>query len=222
MNEPLVEFSRLSRRYRQGRATVLALDAASGRIMPGNRIAIVGASGSGKSTLLHLLGGLDAPDAGEIAWPALGPSASLRPSKLAMVFQASSLIPYLSVFENVALPLVLHGRNHMLRTAALAALRQFDLEALADRLPQEISGGQAQRVAAARATIGDVRLILADEPTGQLDRATARTLMDTLLEYAAARCTALVVATHDRQVAERLETVWHIRHGVLASPCSEP
>ena len=179
-----------------------------------DRIAIVGPSGSGKSTLLHLLAGIDAPTTGAVCWP--GVSGALRPGPVSTVFQAPSLMPALDVAENTALPLVLAGiAANTARIAALDALASVGVASLASRLPEELSGGQAQRVAVARALVTDPVLILADEPTGQLDRATAA-MVTTALLAAADRCdAALVIATHDRAVADRLSTRWRMTDGQL-------
>ena len=213
---------RANRVYQRGGATVVALQEATCTIAPGDRIALVGRSGSGKSTLLHLLGGLDTPTSGSVAWPALGARDTLRPTQVAFVFQMPSLLPPLTVIENVELPLLLGGIDPLAaRAAAHDALERIDLASLADQLPEELSGGQAQRVAVARALAYRPKLILADEPTGQLDRPTAQHLFDVLLAALAGTATALVVATHDRTVADRLAQAWQMRHGVLegAPPC---
>lgn len=218
----LVEARGLGRIYERGHALVVALASATCGVQSGDRIAVVGPSGSGKSTLLHLLGGLDEPSSGTIAWPALGPRGTLRPAHIAYVFQAPSLLPALSVVENVELPLLLGELDTTAaRGAALDALARLDLTDLAERLPEELSGGQAQRVGLARALASRPRLLLADEPTGQLDHATANQVLDTLLASIDGTPTALVVATHDPAVAARMETVWLMRHGTLAGsfPC---
>ncbi len=222
MPEPVPENLALARAegaactYQRGRTPVPALTVATCAIFPGDRVCLMGPSGSGKSTLLHLLGGLDAPTSGAVTWPALGPRETLRPAKVGLVFQAPSLLPSLNVIENVELPLLLTGMPlSKARVAAGAALERLELEDLAGKLPEELSGGQAQRVALARALATRPRLLLADEPTGQLDHATARRLFDVLLEALEGTGTALVVATHDPAVAERLATLWRIDHGVL-------
>jgi len=218
--EPLVDVLRAGRDFSQAGRRVYALRPATCRVLPGELIALVGPSGSGKSTLLHLVAGLDRPSSGSIAWPALGPGDALRPGKLAFVPQMLSLITSLNVVENVELPLLLgesaggEGVGSE-RAAALAALDRLGLAALAERLPEELSGGQAQRVAMARAIAGNPRLLLADEPTGQLDQANAAALLDALLAFAGRHGTALVVATHDAGVADRLDKVWHMAHGQL-------
>lgn len=220
--ETLVEARGVGRVYQRGTTRVVALASATCRVEPGDRIAVVGPSGSGKSTLLHLLGGLDEPTNGNLAWPALGPRETLRPAQVAYVFQAPSLLPALSVVENVELPLLLgDSEASAARAAALEALGQLSIAELADRLPEELSGGQAQRVALARALAVRPRLLLADEPTGQLDHATARLALEALLASIDPTGSALVVATHDATVASRMAKVWRMRHGTLADsvPC---
>lgn len=212
----LVDAYNVGRAYQRGQRTIPALVSATCRIDRGDRIAVIGPSGSGKSTLLHLLGGLDAPTSGSIIWPALGRRSALRPAHIAFVFQAPSLLPSLTVIENVALPLLLGGvRDDDARRAAHEALERIDLAALAVKLPEEISGGQAQRVAVARALAARPALILADEPTGQLDHPTAGHLFDAVFAALAGSDTALVVATHDRAVAERMPAVWRMERGLL-------
>jgi len=215
VNTPLVEAVDLARTYGRGPTAVVAVHGATLRLMPGQRVALTGPSGSGKSTLLHLLAGLEIPTAGTIGWPALA-GAPLRPGPVAVVFQAPSLLDPLDVAENVALPLILAGVDAAeAREVALAALYRLDLARLADRLPGELSGGQAQRVAVARALAGSPRLVLADEPTGQLDHATAATVVDALLEVADQTGCALVVSTHDRAVSDRLPETWAMVDGRL-------
>ena len=212
----LVETSALTRRFEVDGQTIQALHEMTLQVRPGERIALLGASGSGKSTLLHLLGGLDTPSSGQVDWPALGRAETLRPGKVSFVFQAQSLMPPLTALENVALPLMLAGQDtpDALKVAR-EWLERLELAALADQLPEELSGGQAQRVAVARALVTRPRLILADEPTGQLDSVTAQHLMDVLLS-ALDDDAALVMATHDAAVAGRLDAVWHMQGGRLS------
>lgn len=184
----------------------------------GNRIALVGPSGSGKSTLLHILGGLISPSEGTVTWPAMGDRMALQPGKLTYVFQAPSLFPALNVLENVMLPLRLMGNDLESSKAALSILEFLRLDGLALKLPEELSGGQAQRVAMARALVVEPMLVLADEPTGQLDSATATEFIERVLEFSNIKCVALVVATHDPLVAVSMETRWLIEHGQLALP----
>jgi ABC-type lipoprotein export system ATPase subunit len=195
---------------------VVALKHATCRIQRGDRIALVGPSGSGKSTLLHLLAGLDEPTSGTVRWPALGERETLRPGKVSFVFQTESLLAPLTVLENIEVPQLLVGSNPVeARNDAALILRALDLVELADKLPEEISGGQAQRAAVARSLITQPELILADEPTGQLDRQTAKHLLSLLLRRIKGTDTALVIATHDPFVASRMETQWTMDHGVL-------
>ena len=215
MTSPVVETIDAARIFNRGGRSFEALRAASCRVFPGERIAILGPSGSGKSTLLHLLGGLDRPTSGRVAWPELGSILDLRPKLIAVVPQSPSLVPWLSAVENVELPVLLGGEARTARHQAMARLENLGLANLADRLPQELSGGQAQRVAMARALMGDCKLILADEPTGQIDGATTAALFDALLTHLASRDAALVVATHDPAVAARMGRSWRIDHGVL-------
>ncbi|GMA16916.1 ABC transporter ATP-binding protein [Deinococcus metallilatus] len=214
---PLVDARQVTRAFQVAGQTVTALQGATLQICPGDRVALLGASGSGKSTLLHLLGGLDTPTSGTVTWPALGNGQDLRPGKVAFVFQAQSLMPPLTALENVALPLLLNGKppNEAQEEAAFW-LERLELLPLADHLPEELSGGQAQRVAVARALVTHPRLILADEPTGQLDSATAQHLLDVLLA-ALDPGAALVMATHDPDVARRLDTIWRMQDGQLVS-----
>ena len=204
------------RTYRIGGETIVAVRDAGCTVRAGERIALVGASGSGKSTLLQMLGGIEIPSAGEIVWPALGPRSDLRPRHVAFVFQNQNLLAPLTAAENVALPLVLQGASHaQARAVAAQTLTAFELADLRDKLPEELSGGQAQRVALARAVAARPDLILADEPTGQLDSATADRFLATALALLDAAGTALVVATHDERVAARMPVRWTMEHGDL-------
>jgi ABC-type lipoprotein export system ATPase subunit len=218
-SDVVVRAAGVARTFGRGRAAVVAVHGASGEIRGGARVALTGPSGSGKSTLLHLLAGLDEPTVGTVTWPALGERHQLRPGPVAVVFQGPSLLPPLDVAENVALPLLLAGVPAAeAAEAAGRALERLGLEDLSAKLPEELSGGQAQRVAVARALAGRPRLILADEPTGQLDHATGAAVVDALLETAAALGAALVVATHDPRVADRLSTRWTMDDGRLVTP----
>jgi ABC-type lipoprotein export system ATPase subunit len=216
MSEMLVQIHNGGRTYSHGGASVVALASATCTVMPGDRIALVGPSGSGKSTLLHLIGGLDMPTSGSLEWPALGARETLRPTKIGLVFQMPSLLAPLTVVENVEIPLLLGPASaEKARAAALDALDRIGLKSLAEKLPEELSGGQAQRVAVARALATRPKLILADEPTGQLDHPTAQHLFDVLLASLEGTDTALVVATHDMTVAKRMHKVWQMQYGTL-------
>ena len=216
MDDLLVSLSNVSRYYHRGEVETAALENVSCQIRKNARIAITGPSGSGKSTLLHLIGGLDKPTGGVIRWPALGPETELRPDQLCLMFQMPSLLPTLTVLENVELCWLLSKRNEAeARPAALQILETLGLSPIIDKLPGELSGGQTQRVAAARALVCQPRLILADEPTGQLDSITAAKLIDALVDSATSSGAALLVATHDPAVARRMPTQWRMVHGKL-------
>jgi len=218
IRDVLVEASEADRSFMQGGKRLDALGPTSCRVNAGDRIAIMGPSGSGKSTLLHLMAGLDRPTNGTIAWPSLGSIDDLRPRKVGMAFQSPGLMAPLSVVENVELPLLLVNDGTPTRDRAMAALDIFDLSELAAKLPEELSGGQAQRVGLARAIVCAPRLLLADEPTGQLDSATGEAVLTALMDWASAVEAALVVATHDTEIAEALDHVWRIDHGRLRLP----
>jgi lipoprotein-releasing system ATP-binding protein len=216
MDDLLVSLNNVSRYYHRGRVETAALENVSCQIRANARVAVVGPSGSGKSTLLHLIAGLDKPTSGVISWPALGSETELRPDQLCLVFQMPSLLPTLSVLENVELCWLLSKRKGAdARSAALQILERLGLSTIVDRLPGQLSGGQTQRVAAARALVCQPRLILADEPTGQLDSTTATKLIDALLDSATNSGAALIVATHDSAVASRMRTQWRMVHGKL-------
>ncbi|MFE9809680.1 ABC transporter ATP-binding protein [Streptomyces sp. NPDC005548] len=218
--EVLVRCQDAARTYGQGPAAVVAVHGATCQLRAGDRIAITGPSGSGKSTLLHLMAALEQPTAGEVTWPGLteGPVAG----QVGVVFQGPSLIPALDVAENAALPLVLAGiPEERARQRALDSLALVAADDLADKLPEELSGGQAQRVAIARVLALRPRLVLADEPTGQLDRATGQHIIDVLLATADEIGAALVVTTHDPTIAQRLGERWAMHEGRL-HPAPEP
>lgn len=220
----LVVADSLARSFGSGPTTVTAVAEASFTVQAADRIAVVGPSGSGKSTLLHLVAGLDRPTGGAISWPALGDRAELRPGPIGVAFQGPSLLPPLTVIENIALPVILAGGGESVaRAAANDLIDVFALSGLADKLPEELSGGQSQRAAVARAFAGTPRLVLADEPTGQQDHATAERLIDAVLTIAALDGIALLIATHDRSIAERFGTRWSMDSGSLRTkevPCS--
>jgi lipoprotein-releasing system ATP-binding protein len=216
MDEVLVSLENVSRDYKDGRLQLIALTRVSCQVIGGARVAVIGPSGSGKSTLLHLMAGLDKPTSGVVRWPALGPETELRPDQISMAFQTPSLLSTLTVVENVELSWLLSKRNEAeARPAALRTLDKLELSAIAHKLPGELSGGQMQRVAVARALICEPRLILADEPTGQLDSSNASKLIEVLIELASHAGAALVIATHDPAVAGRMQTRWGIAHGRL-------
>ncbi|MGH3497815.1 MAG: ABC transporter ATP-binding protein [Nocardioidaceae bacterium] len=215
---PVVACEQVSRTFGSGRTAHHALVDATCAVATDERIAVVGPSGSGKSTLLHLMADLDRATSGQVNWPGLPARPSRQPGLVGIVFQAPSLMPSLTVIENVALPLLITRRPPQeAALRALAALVDLDIGDLADRLPDELSGGQSQRVAVARALAPRPALILADEPTGQLDHRTSTHVVDALVEAAEVAGAALVVATHDPLVASHLTTRWQMRDGTLAT-----
>ncbi|MFE1961104.1 ABC transporter ATP-binding protein [Streptomyces sp. NPDC059479] len=215
--EPLVVCADAARTYGSGSGAVVAVHGASCTVAAGARIAVVGPSGSGKSTLLHLMAGLDRPTAGRITHPGLPEGPLAR--HIGFVFQGPSLLPPLTAVENIALPLRIDGAEERdAEDRAVAALESLGLEALAAKLPDELSAGQAQRVAVARVLARRPRLILADEPTGQLDRHSAEQVMTVLLDAAGTLGAAVVVTTHDTRVAQALPTRWSMADGRLVLP----
>jgi len=213
----------LTRTYGSGAGAVHALRGVSCTLRPGMHVALTGASGSGKSTLLHLLAGLDTPTSGTVAWPGLDGSPAGRSGVVGMVFQGPSLLPPLDVTENIALPLLLAGvQEARARERAAAALHDVGLDELAARLPEELSGGQAQRVAVARTLAAKPRLILADEPTGQLDSAHAAQVVGLLLDAAARLGAVLVLSTHDLTIANQFPDRWQMADGLMITEGGTP
>lgn len=171
-------------------------------VEPGAELALTGRSGSGKTTLLLILAGLLKPASGTVRWPGLDSDPAVRRSQVGLVFQAPSLLPELTAAENVTLPLRLRGAStEQARAATRTALSVVGLLDAADALPAQLSGGMQQRVAVARVLAGTPRLVLADEPTGALDRDSAFTVLSALRDHVTAAGGALVVATHDEDLA---------------------
>ena len=208
--EPLVKLTQVSRVFETKSETVTALSEISLEIARGERIALLGRSGSGKSTLLNLLAGLDRPTSGQIEVDGKAISefdsdqmASYRSQDIGIVFQAFNLISTKSAVENVELPFVFAGEDRRIRREK--AKQALTLVGLADRLnhkPGELSGGEQQRVAVARSLVNQPSLILADEPTGNLDSATATEIMHQIATYADANLTTVVLVTHDERLAD--------------------
>lgn len=207
------------RTYGTGATAVVAVHAATCTVRAGMRVALTGRSGSGKSTLLHLLSGLERPTQGVVDWPRWDHSPVGRAGLVGVVFQGASLLPALDVQENVALAPLLCGLDQQeADRRATRALDSLDLADLAGKLPQELSGGQAQRVAVARVLAARPALILADEPTGQLDQEAAAAVVTVLSAAADELGAALVISTHDPEVARRLPLRWTVTDGVLSAP----
>jgi ABC-type lipoprotein export system ATPase subunit len=209
-SQTLIELEGISVAY----GTRVVISDVSLSLRVGDEIAITGRSGSGKTSLLLVAAGLLAPAMGEATWPGLDADAGRRRAEIAMVFQAPSLIPELSALENVCLPLRLAGLSRdEARQRAEESLATFDLSEGADALPAELSGGQQQRVAAARSIAGRPRVILADEPTGTLNRALAQRMIDELRGAVRELGTCLVIATHDESIAGQFDTRYDISDG---------
>ena len=216
MSAPLVLCESVGRTFGRGQVAVVAVHAVDCAVTSASRIALVGPSGSGKTTLLHMMAGLTSPTSGTISWPAWQGSPYGDPSRAGLVFQEASLIPALTAAENVAFPLQIRGASYdQSLTEAIAALATLGLDAWSERLPEELSGGQAQRVAVARVVASGPRLIFADEPTGRLDRAAGDRVISVLLDAADRLDAGLVVATHDAAVAARLTHTWRMHDGAL-------
>ena len=207
---PLIELSGIERRFLLGDTTVHALAGLNLQINAGEYVAVMGPSGSGKSTLLNLLGLLDRPNEGtyklegrDVTTLSPDEQATVRSSRIGFVFQSFHLVPRLTAAENIALPMTLAGIPAAERNRRIAqALKDFGLETRADHKPDQLSGGQRQRVAIGRATIMQPALILADEPTGNLDRHTGDEVVN-LLEALNAKGVTLIVVTHDQGMGAR-------------------
>ncbi|MCU1564729.1 MAG: transporter ATP-binding protein [Arthrobacter sp.] len=213
---PLVRCRQAGLTFGSGANAVVAVRDVSCAIVPGARVAVTGPSGSGKSTLLHLLAGLVRPTSGSIEGELVAAEQPAGLRRVGLVFQSPSLIPALDVLENVALPLILAGTPEIpARAAAHDALALVGIDWLESSLPEQLSGGQAQRAAVARVLACAPRLILADEPTGQLDHATGTRVIEVLIQAADSLDAALVVSTHDPLIAGMLEERWQMQDGGL-------
>ena len=219
--DPVIEATRLSKTYRMGGSDVYALRDVSLRVAPGEFLALMGPSGSGKSTLMHLLGCLDTPTQGtyvlngvEVGRLSKGQRARVRNRRIGFVFQTFNLLSQLSAVANVELPLLYGHGARKTRKTALAALEQVGLADRARHRPSELSGGERQRVAIARALVTEPAIVLADEPTGNLDTGTGEGIMDLMADLSSRGRTILLV-THDAQIEAHASRTVTMRDGRL-------
>ncbi|HET6202167.1 MAG TPA: ABC transporter ATP-binding protein [Planctomycetota bacterium] len=218
---PVLEARNLARSFLQGRREVRALSGVDFRVESGEFVAVVGPSGSGKSTLLHLLGALDRPNEGEVLFEGRGiasmsddEASRLRRTRIGFVFQFFQLFPTLSALENVEVPLLLEGTSpRRARERADAVLREVGLADRLDHRPDALAGGERQRVAIARALAPDPPVLLADEPTGNLDRSTGEKVLDLLEGLHRERGKAIVLVTHDERAAARASRLVRLLDG---------
>ena len=225
LSPALIRIDDLAKAYQRGEQRIPVLDGVNLEVQAGEFVALMGPSGSGKSTLLNLIAGIDKPSAGrieiggiDIATLSEGELADWRAANVGFVFQFYNLMPVLTAFENVELPLLLTRLTRGERKAhVLAALDMVNLSDRIDHYPNELSGGQQQRVAIARALVTDPTLIVADEPTGDLDRVTGAEVLDLLAQLNRELGKTIVMVTHDPKAAARARRLIHLEKGELVA-----
>ncbi|OIN03889.1 MULTISPECIES: lipoprotein-releasing ABC transporter ATP-binding protein LolD [Shewanella] len=222
----LLEAKAVSKSYQEGKLSTKVLEQVDLKVYPGEQLAIVGSSGSGKSTLLHILGTLDKPSAGQVLLEgedlykaSASRQAQLRNQAMGFIYQFHHLLPEFNALENVAMPGLIAGRPKTeVRAQAKALLERVGLGHRLDHTPAELSGGERQRVAIARALINSPKVVLADEPTGNLDAHSGEAVYELIRELASQLGTAFVVVTHDHQLAARMDRQLQMVDGRLSTP----
>ena len=229
--QPVVELKNISKHFGEGPARVDALREVSFDVFPGTVIGLRGPSGSGKSTVLNVIGCILEPSSGTMRlngetvyddkW-LRSDLRSLRLEKIGFIFQSHNLLPFLNAWENVAVARILAGASTaQAKARALELLTYLGIERRQNAMPGELSGGEAQRIAIARALANDPRIILADEPTAALDSPRAGAVMDLLRKVATERRTAVIVVTHDEKIFNRFDDIYALRDGALEAPHSQ-
>lgn len=225
MNQTVLELQNVSKVYQMDLVTVTAVDGVSLRVREGEFVAIVGASGSGKSTILHLIGALDMPTTGQVFLDGVNITkleesklARLRGKKIGFVFQAFNLYPALNVFENIALPMRIHEFDEKeIQTKVNELVHFVGLEQRKEHLPAQLSGGERQRVAIARALSTSPALILADEPTGNLDTKTSSEIIRIFKELNEKQGSTVILVTHEQEIGRVAQRIIIMRDGKIAS-----
>lgn len=224
-NDTILEGTDITKTYaaRTGEGALTVLDNVSISIERGSVVSVIGASGSGKSTLLHVLGGLNQPDSGDITWNSqniysMGDDelANFRNSQLGFVFQFHHLLPEFTALENVMMPALIAGDEFSsAKQRGMALLERFDIPLRAEHRPTQLSGGEQQRVAMARALMNNPKLILADEPTGNLDEKNTDILLDMLFQLRKDENVSILLITHEKDIAKRSDVIYTLSKGKL-------